>query len=111
MSKIKKLALKLLMQPGRIFLPKGSFDVLNTVDSFSLEYLLLAQEKARLDLVKIPIQSPKSIGKAILFFPKYILLFPLYLIRLFIVNQIVRSLINTNILKNELYKANENSRF
>lgn len=101
---------KFLMQPGRIFFPKGPSFVDKTYDSFSVEYLLIAQEQSRLALFLVPSIFTKNALLSLILLPILILRFILLFIRFCIVTQIIKSYLNSNELKKILLKKYETSR-
>lgn len=96
------------MQPGRLLFPKGSARSVKTIDSFSLEYLLMVQEKARIELTSIPSKYRKNALLSILLLPVFLLRGLFLFSRLLIVNQIVKSYLNSHQLKELLLKKYEN---
>lgn len=107
-AKISSKILKVVMQPGRLVFPKGSAKSVKTLDSFSLEYLLIVQEQARVELTSVPSKYRRNPLLSILLFPIFILRGFFLIFRLFIVNQIVSSYLNSHQLKELLLKKYEN---
>lgn len=107
-SKITCQILKVLTQPGRLFFVKGSRSTSRTYESFSPEYLLLVQERARIQLTTIPLLYRKNAFLSFVLVPVLAIRFIFLYVRLCIVNQIIQSYLNSNDLKQLLLKKHEN---
>lgn len=106
--KITSKIVKLFCQPGRLFFIKHSSKTDETLNSFSLEYLLLVQEKARTDVTIIPNHFRKSFILSVILLPIFILRFVFLFSRLVILNQIIKSYLNSSEIKHLLLKKYEN---
>jgi hypothetical protein len=96
-------------QPGKFFFLKGTSESEITLNSFSLEYLLLIQEKARIDVTLIPFHFRKSLFLALILFPLFTVRFLFLFIRLIILNQIIKSYLNSHEIKQLLVEKYENN--
>ncbi len=98
-----------LFQPGKFFFLKGTGESETTLNSFSLEYLLLIQEKARIDVTLIPVHFRKSLFLSLILFPLFTLRFLFLFIRLVILNQIIKSYLNSHEIRRLLIAKYENN--
>lgn len=101
--------IKIFCQPGKFFLVKGTSKTDVTLNSFSLEYLLLVQEKARADVTLIPRHFRKSFILSLVLLPIFILRFIFLFSRLIVLNQIIKSYLNSAEIKNLLLIKYENN--
>ncbi|OYZ20731.1 MAG: hypothetical protein B7Y39_10190 [Bdellovibrio sp. 28-41-41] len=92
-----------------MFFFKGTAETNITYNSFSVEYLLIAQEKCRLSVTSLPSVFIKKPLLTFLFLPVLFLRFIFLFIRLVITNQIIKSYLNSAELKELLLKKYENS--
>lgn len=88
--KLTSKVIDFFFQPGKFFF-KGTSESEITLNSFSLEYLLLIQEKARIDVTLITVYFRKSLFLALILFPLFTVRFLFLFIRLIILNQIIKS--------------------
>gem|GEM_PF-5515281 len=107
-AKISSKVLMVVMQPGRLLFPKGSANSVKTLDSFSVEYLLVVQEQARVELTSVPPIYRKNALLSIILLPVFIIRGLFLFSRLLIVNQIINSYLNSHRLKELLLKKYEN---
>lgn len=107
--KLSSKVINFFFQPGKFFFLKGTSESETTLNSFSLEYLLLIQEKARIDVTFIPAHFRKSLFLALMLFPLFVVRFLFLFIRLMILNQIIKSYLNSHEIRRLLIAKYENN--
>jgi hypothetical protein len=107
--KLTSKVIDFFFQPGKFFFLKGTSESEITLNSFSLEYLLLIQEKARIDVTLIPVHFRKSLFLALILFPLFTVRFLFLFIRLIILNQIIKSYLNSHEIRQLLVEKYENN--